>query len=201
MTRSNLNTSYHSLQKVQRHLDENKLHVHKVRPKDKHNYKSNTYQVWYLVYDSNHLPVQYFYQCKGCDVLAKFKLSNGNYQMRRHPCFQAWLKNHEAQKKKTLKLANNDDVSDEDASNADRSGGDEDSDHSESSSGDEKNYNDESKSGRSHGSGEGNVDTVGKLIERFSEICKENGKITAIDATQFAPKSWTVEDWYMLAFL
>lgn len=100
MTRSNLNTSYHSLQKVQRHLDENKLHVHKVRPKDKHNYKSNTYQVWYLVYDSNHLPVQYFYQCKGCDVLAKFKLSNGNYQMRRHPCFQAWLKNHEAQKKK-----------------------------------------------------------------------------------------------------
>lgn len=73
-------------------LKQGEFHAHSVRPKDQAMYKSDTYQVFWLVYDRHNNVVKHFYVCKDCGVLMKIVLTReGNSKMTRHPCFIKWV--------------------------------------------------------------------------------------------------------------
>lgn len=198
MTRADLNTSYTKLKKVIKHLNERILESHKVKPKDSNNYRSDTYKVWNLIYDQQSRPVQYFYQCSNCTIVAKFKLSNGNWKMRRHPCFQAWKAKNDAKKKLLKKGEGGSDSEDESDSDGGSDSGEDESDDNDSNGveSDDKGHSKGDESGLTSNEKQ----ELGSMIETFSNLCHKYGPIRAYDAIQLAPENWTANDWYVTTF-
>lgn len=200
------NTKYTKLSKVKRDLKKGILHVHAVRSKDRKYFRSDTYEIWYPVYDQERNPCKYFYRCHNCESVEKFELHGGNYKMSRHPCYKAHLARKNCIKKATKDASSEDSESDNESdSESDKESNIESGSKSVNKScgkscsklnnkSEPKNV---SKSGGNlHDESIGSKNLkLGVVIENFSKLCVQNGPISSYDAARLAPKPWKTTDW------
>lgn len=82
----------YSKKEIKQLIDAREFTVHARRPKDKLIYKSETYKIWWLVYDSNNVVVRNFYVCSICNKMEQIiQGAQGNSKLRRHKCFKDYL--------------------------------------------------------------------------------------------------------------
>lgn len=82
---------------------ESDLYVHPVHEKDKARYKSDVYDIIWLIYDDEDKVVIDYNVCSICkDLIPNKQGSNGTSKLRRHPCFKAY--DDEKKQKQLLKL-------------------------------------------------------------------------------------------------
>lgn len=202
---ANINASYTKLSKVKRHLAQGILHTHKVRPKDKKRFKSKCYEVFNLVYDTHMRTCQNFFECDNCKEVFKIDLSNGNFKMRRHPCYVAYEARLKAIQKNKSK-SSSDESESESGSEESRSSS-EDNSEDDSISGSEYRSKSRGDSNKSKGHSELSTDSdsesdadsndlkIGKAIENFGKLCVQYGGIRAHVAARLAPRKWEPLGW------
>lgn len=171
---------YTSVGKVRSGLAKGKLRSLKVLKQDKGVFRSPTYDVWNLIYDTHSRVVKNFFMCRVCGELAQKDLSQGNFYMRRHPCYREYAK------KKAEELAI--ELAEAKAAKKAAKG-------VAAAADDGSDVSDEDEEARPPGD-EDPIERValGELISEFTRLCRHT-HLEPSDAQRIASSSWKPSQW------
>lgn len=213
-----------TLKIVKRNLLSGKWEVHPVRKKDRGTYRSDTYEVFNLVYDEHQQVVKNFYPCKICTVvLEQEQHSSGNWKQRRHKCY---LEHKEKKKREMQESAQRtgdesmDEELDEESDDEDlyldkimvdanESGSDKNDSDNDVNDNENDNDNDDNDDDDDENAVDGQNMEMNDIqhallalnLHDFGKFSIEHGVFSPHTIREFLPKNYGADDWYEMILL